>query len=147
MRAVIQRVSEGSVSVAGEVVGSVGEGMVVLLGVGQNDGDPEVEWMVRKIAQLRFFEGPDGRMNQSVEDTGGGVLLISQFTLFGNCKKGNRPSFSRAGEPGMATERFEQVATGLRARGIRTETGTFGATMRVSLVNEGPVTLLLDSEE
>ena len=100
MRAVIQRVSEGSVSVAGEVVGSVGEGMVVLLGVGQNDGDPEVEWISSKIAQLRFFEGPDGRMNQSVEDIGGGVLLTSPVHPVWKLQEGNRPSFSRAGNPG-----------------------------------------------
>ena len=147
MRAVIQRVSEGSVSVGGQTIGQVGHGMVVLLAVGQQDGDPEVEWMVRKIAQLRFFEGDDGRLNQSVEESGGGVLLISQFTLYGNCKKGNRPSFSRAGAPEEALARFDQVVAGLRSRGIPTETGKFGATMQVSLVNEGPVTLLLDSEE
>ena len=147
MRAVIQRVSQGSVSVGGQTIGQVGHGMVVLLAVGHQDGDPEVEWMVRKIAQLRFFEGDDGRLNQSVEESGGGVLLISQFTLYGNCKKGNRPSFSRAGAPKEASARFDQVVAGLRSRGIPTETGKFGAKMQVSLVNEGPVTLLLDSEE
>ena len=147
MKAVIQRVSRASVRVGTETTGTIREGLLVLLGVGPGDDEEDAQWMVKKIAQLRLFEDPSGKMNHSLVDIGGSVLLVSQFTLFGDCRKGNRPSFSKAGPPEMASKMVDRVMDLLRERGIHTETGRFGAMMQVALTNEGPVTLILDTDE
>ena len=147
MRAVIQRVSEGSVRVDGQVVGSVGEGLVVLLGVARGDGDEEARWIAEKIAALRIFEDDEGKMNRSVEDVGGAVLLVSQFTLLADCRKGRRPSFIDAAEPSDGERLYGVVAGLLSSRGLPVETGVFGARMRVSIENDGPVTIILDSRD
>lgn len=145
MRAVVQRVSRAQVRVGGEVVGGIGRGLAVLLGVAPGDGPADAEWMARKLAQLRVFQDEAGRMDRSVEDVGGGVLLVSQFTLYGDCRKGNRPSFSGAAGPVQAEPLYEAVARGLRARGLQVGTGRFGASMEVEIINEGPLTLVLDT--
>jgi D-tyrosyl-tRNA(Tyr) deacylase len=147
MRAVVQRVSSAEVSVNGEIVGSIGQGLVVLLAVESNDGPDDVAFMQRKLTTLRLFDDSEGKMNRSVRDVSGAILLISQFTLYGDCRKGTRPSFSRAAEPVPAQEFYERLASGIRGEGIRLETGCFQARMKVSLVNEGPVTLIVDSKK
>jgi D-aminoacyl-tRNA deacylase len=145
MRLVVQRVTQASVTVDGQRVGAIEGGLLVFLGVGHDDGDTEVSWAVEKIAGLRIFEDDDGRMNRSVEDVGGGVLVVSQFTLYGDVRKGRRPAFTAAGPPELATRLYEAVCDGLRSRGLMVQSGRFAADMKVSLVNDGPVTLLLDS--
>lgn len=145
MKAVLQRAASASVTVDGQVVGSIGQGVLVLLGVERRDGPADIEWMARKIAELRMFEDDAGRMNRSVEDIGGGVLVVSQFTLCADCRKGRRPGFDKACEPEGAREFYESVVAALRSRGLKVETGTFAAMMDVSLVNSGPVTFLLES--
>jgi D-tyrosyl-tRNA(Tyr) deacylase len=147
MRAVIQRVSEGSVRVDGEVVGSVGRGLVVLLGVARGDGDPEARWIAEKIAALRIFEDDEGKMNRSVEDVGGGVLLVSQFTLLADCRKGRRPSFVDAADPSEGERLYGVVREILASRGLPIGTGRFGEMMRVSIENDGPVTIILDTRD
>jgi D-tyrosyl-tRNA(Tyr) deacylase len=145
VRAVIQRVARGEVRVEGVVEGRVARGYVVLLGVAAGDDDGDAARMVRKIAGLRVFEDDAGRMNRDVRDVGGGILLVSQFTLLADCRKGRRPSFTDAAPPEEADRLYRLVAEGLRAEGIPVETGVFAARMAVELVNEGPVTILLDS--
>jgi D-aminoacyl-tRNA deacylase len=145
MRSVVQRVSRAAVRVDGRVVGEIGNGLLVLLGVAAGDGDDDVRWSADKIAQLRIFEDPAGKMNRAVAEVGGGVLLVSQFTLLGDARKGNRPSFVAAAAPELASALYEQVAARLRERGLPVATGVFRAAMEVELVNDGPVTLLLDS--
>ena len=145
MRSVVQRVARGVVRVDRQVVGEVGHGLVVLLGVAAGDGPDDARWMADKLAQLRIFEDEAGKMNRSVKDVGGGVLLVSQFTLLGDARKGNRPSFVAAAPPGEASTLYEEVAALLRARSVPVATGVFRAHMEVELVNDGPVTLLLDS--
>jgi D-tyrosyl-tRNA(Tyr) deacylase len=140
MRALVQRVSRAAVSVDGERVSEIGPGLLVLLGVRRGDGDADAEWIVRKLLALRIFEDEDGRMNRNVEDAGGEILCVSQFTLYGGARKGNRPSFVDAAPPEDAEPLYERVRAGLRARG-----GRFGARMRVELVNDGPVTLLVEA--
>ncbi|KLU58728.1 D-tyrosyl-tRNA(Tyr) deacylase [Peptococcaceae bacterium CEB3] len=147
MRSVVQRVKEASVKVDGVVVGAIGPGLLVLLAVGENDGESDLAWMVEKIAGLRIFADEEGKMNRSVEDSDGEVLLVSQFTLFGDCRKGKRPSFSRAAAPERAKKIFEDVVAAVKGKGISVATGVFQAEMEVGLVNDGPVTLLLDSEK
>ena len=146
MKAVIQRVREASVTVDGNVVSSIGQGLLVLLGVASGDDAAKVEWMVRKIAQLRIFEDDGGHMNLSVEDVGGSVIVVSQFTLFADCRS-RRPGFSHAARPDKAIPLYELVIAECRARGFTVETGEFGAEMFVSSVNDGPVTILLDTKE
>ncbi len=146
MRLVVQRVTRASVAIGGEVAGEIGSGLVVLLGVGRKDGEKDVVWAVDKISGLRIFDDAEGRMNRSVEDVGGGVLVVSQFTLYGDVRKGRRPAFTSAAEPAEATRLYEAVCEGLRRKGIEVATGRFAARMQVELVNEGPVTILLDSE-
>ena len=146
MRLCVQRVSEARVEVDGAVVGAIGRGLLVLLGVGRDDGEAEVRWAVEKIAGLRIFEDEAGKMNLSVEETGGAVLLVSQFTLYGDVRKGRRPAFVAAAGPELARTLYEKVAAGLAARGLEVATGIFQAHMQVALVNDGPVTLLLDSD-
>lgn len=145
MRAVIQRALASNVSVDGRVVGSIRRGFVVLLGVGQDDGEAEAAFMADKIANLRVFEDAEGRMNLSLLEVGGEVLLISQFTLYGDCRKGRRPSFIDAAPPEKADSLYQRVADLLRERGIPVSTGEFGAHMLVSIQNDGPVTILVDS--
>lgn len=147
MRAVVQRVSSGSVRVDGQVSGSVGEGLLVFLGVGEGDGAPDAEYMVAKISQVRIFRDEAGLMNRSALDLGLGVLLVSQFTLYGDMRKGRRPSFSQAASPAEGERLYLEVAKGLTALGMPVETGVFGAMMEVELVNDGPVTILLDSRK
>jgi D-tyrosyl-tRNA(Tyr) deacylase len=145
MRAVVQRVSRGAVRVGGAATGEVGRGLVVLLGVAAGDGDEDARWMADKVAQLRIFEDAEGKMNRSVEDVAGGVLVVSQFTLLGDARKGNRPSFVEAAPPEAASALYEKVCARLRERGLPVGTGVFRAHMDVELVNDGPVTILLDS--
>jgi len=146
MRAVLQRVASAAVEVEGDVVGAVGCGLLVLLGVAPDDGEAEVRWMARKIATLRIFPDAEGRMNRSLLDVGGGALVVSQFTLYGDCRKGRRPSFVKAAKPGHADPTYQAVCAALRDEGVaRVETGVFGADMAVQLTNDGPVTLVLDS--
>lgn len=145
MRAVVQRVRSASVRVGDEVVGEIEHGLLVLLGVGHDDGEAEVEWMSRKIARLRIFADDEGRMNLDVSQAGGGVLLVSQFTLYGDARQGNRPGFSDAAMPERAEPVVAQVAAAVRSHGLRVETGRFGASMSVSLENDGPVTIVLET--
>jgi D-tyrosyl-tRNA(Tyr) deacylase len=145
MRSVVQRVSRGAVRVDRQVVGAVGRGLVVLLGVADGDSSEDARWTSDKLSQLRIFEDEAGKMNRSVQDVAGAVLLVSQFTLLGDARKGNRPSFTGAAAPETASVLYEEVAGLLRARGLTVATGVFRAHMEVELVNDGPVTLLLDS--
>lgn len=145
MRAVIQRVSRASVVVDGKVEGQIGAGLLVLLGVAKGDGAPDVQYMVEKIATLRIFGDQQGKMNLSLGEVGGAVLIVSQFTLVGDTDKGRRPGFDKAAPPDTARTLYGQVVDGLKGRGLRVETGLFGARMRVSLENDGPVTFILDS--
>jgi D-tyrosyl-tRNA(Tyr) deacylase len=147
VRAVVQRVTRAEVRVDGEIAGRIGRGLCVLLGAGKGDGDDDVAYMIDKLANLRIFEDETGKMNRSLLEIGGGALVISQFTLFGDARKGRRPSFTDALEPEEAKRRYEQVVAGLREAGVsQVETGRFAAMMEVDLVNWGPVTILLDSK-
>lgn len=145
MRAVIQRVSHASVTVDGKITGQIERGLLVLLGVGQNDAESDADYLAEKIAGLRIFEDENEKMNLSVQDVGGAVLAVSQFTLYGDARKGKRPSFDAAARPERAKELYEYFVVQVRAEGLRCETGVFQAMMKVELVNEGPVTILLDS--
>ena len=147
MRAVLQRVHESTVSVDGIVVGKIGRGLLVLLGVAESDGEQDARYLANRIAGLRCFADDASKFNLSVEDVGGSVLAISQFTLFGDCRKGKRPSFSDAARPEQAIPLYELFIATLRDRGLTVESGEFGAHMEVHLVNDGPVTLLLDSRK
>jgi D-tyrosyl-tRNA(Tyr) deacylase len=146
MRAVVQRVKRAEVRLGEEVVGRIGVGVAVLLGVGKNDTEATGEAMAEKIANLRVFDDDQGRMNRSLLETGGQALCVSQFTLYGDCRKGRRPSYDQAAAPDRALLLYESFVASLRQRGIPTETGRFRAVMDVELVNDGPVTLLLDSD-
>ena len=146
MRAVVQRVSEARVDVDGATIGAIGRGLMVLVGSGQGDTEEDAVFVARKIADLRIFKDEDGKMNLSVGDVGGAVLVISQFTLYGDCRKGKRPSFVHAQDPNLAAPLVDRVCDLLRARDLGVETGIFGADMQVKLTNDGPVTLLLDSK-
>ncbi len=145
MRAVIQRVSRAQVSVDGQVTGSIGRGFLVLLGVGRQDTLADVEYVAEKTAGLRVFPDAEGRMNCSLAEAGGGVLVVSQFTLLGDCRKGRRPSFDQAAPTEQAGALYQKYLEALRTRGLQVQTGVFQAMMQVELVNDGPVTLLLDS--
>ena len=147
MRAVVQRVSSAKVTVDDRTVGEVGQGLLVLVGVEQGDGPADVEYIARKIRELRVFEDEARHLNRSVQDVGGSVLVVSQFTLAGDCRKGRRPSFDEAAPPRIAKPLYEDVVRELQANGLRVATGEFQAMMQVSLVNDGPVTLLLDSRK
>ncbi|WP_118974659.1 D-aminoacyl-tRNA deacylase [Taibaiella koreensis] len=147
MRAVIQRVSEASVSIDGTTKSSVAQGLLVLLGIEAADTEADVAWLSKKIVQMRIFGDEAGLMNRSVQDTGGGILLISQFTLHAATQKGNRPSFIKAARPGQAIPLYEKMIQQLEADlGRPVATGTFGADMKVALVNDGPVTIVIDSQ-
>ena len=145
MRAVIQRVEKASVSVEGEIKGQIGTGFLALIGVEEGDGDADFRYIAEKVPNLRVFEDEQGKMNRSLLDVGGEVLAVSQFTLLGDARGGRRPSFITAARPETADPMYERLVADWRARGIRVETGVFGAHMKVSLVNDGPVTILLDS--
>lgn len=147
MRAVVQRVTGASVSTEGEVIGKIQKGFMVLLGVGEDDTEDDIKYIADKIIGLRVFEDENGKMNLSIQEVGGEVLLISQFTLYGDCRKGRRPSFDKAGKPEKANELYEKTIQYLRDKGVHTECGKFGADMQVELVNDGPVTLLLESKK
>jgi D-tyrosyl-tRNA(Tyr) deacylase len=145
MRAVVQRVSRAKVTVDGEITGEIGLGLLVLLAVGAGDSRPDVEYLAEKIAGLRIFEDAGGKMNLSLAGVEGAVLAVSQFTLYGDVRRGKRPSFDGAVAPEVARELYEYFVERIRGAGLRCETGRFQETMRVELVNEGPVTILLDS--
>lgn len=145
MRAVIQRVSSASVTVGGEVVGRIGKGLLVLLGVSETDTQEDVVSLAQKVVGLRVFEDSDGKMNLSLQDVAGAMLVVSQFTLLGDCRKGRRPSFVAAARPEMANRLYEGFVAEVRGQGVPVETGRFQQHMDVALVNDGPVTLLLDS--
>ena len=147
MRAVVQRVSEASVSVDGKVTGAVGLGLCVLVGVGTADAEADAQWLADKVAGLRIFEDAAGKLNRSVLEVQGGVLAVSQFTLYGDARSGTRPGFTDAARPEVAQTLYAKFCALLRARGLVVGEGVFRATMQVRLVNEGPVTLLLDSKK
>ena len=146
MRAILQRVTRVRVLVEDEVVGQIDRGLLVLLGVSQADGPAQAQWLADKVAGLRIFADDEGKMNRDVMEAGGGILVVSQFTLYGDCQKGRRPSFIDAAAPDLAVPLYEAFINGLRARGIRVATGRFGAMMQVELINDGPVTLIVDSK-
>jgi D-tyrosyl-tRNA(Tyr) deacylase len=145
VRAVVQRVAEARVLVGSEVVGEIGPGLCVLLGVAREDDEPTAERLAAKVARLRIFENEDGKFDRSLLDAGGAALVVSQFTLIADTAKGNRPSFSDAAPPGDAERIYEIFCAGLSELGVGVETGVFGARMRVELVNDGPVTVILDA--
>ncbi|WP_297861731.1 D-aminoacyl-tRNA deacylase [uncultured Acidaminococcus sp.] len=145
MRAVVQRVSAASVTVEGRKVGSIGPGLLVLLGVARGDTEKDGEYLAEKLAGLRIFEDEEEKMNRSVAQIGGSILLVSQFTLYGDVRHGRRPSFTQAAPPEEANRLYENLAQKLRDKGLTVETGQFQAHMEVALVNDGPVTILLDS--
>lgn len=146
MRFVIQRVSESEVKVDGDILGKIGKGFTVLIGVSDSDTEEIADKMVRKMLGLRIFEDEQGKTNLSLDSVGGELLLISQFTLYANCKKGNRPSFIEAGAPDMASEMYEYIIRKCKEQVKVVERGRFGADMKVSLVNDGPFTIILDSD-
>ena len=146
MRVVLQRVSHASVTVEEKVIGKIKRGFLLLVGVTHDDTMEDMEYLVRKIVQMRIFEDEEGKLNRSIQDIGGEILSVSQFTLYADTKKGNRPSFSKAAPGDVALEMFEQFNGLLRESGVPVETGQFGADMKVELLNDGPVTILLDSK-
>lgn len=147
MKVVLQRVSSAGVTVEGTQIGSIGKGFLLLLGVCDTDTREITEKLADKICKLRIFQDQNGKTNLSLADVGGELLVVSQFTLYADCKKGNRPSFIRAGSPALAEELYEYMVEQLKARGNQVEHGSFGADMKVELINDGPFTLVLDSQE
>lgn len=147
MRAIVQRVTDAAVTVADEQVGRIGPGLVLLVGVRHGDSPAAARWLAEKVAHLRIFADDDSKFNRSVLDVGGSILLISQFTVYGDCRKGRRPNFTAAAPPDVAAPLLDTLADELRNRGLPVETGEFGAMMQVSLTNDGPVTVLVDTPE
>ena len=147
MKALLQRVDRAGVSVDGKITGEIGKGLCVFLGVVHEDTDKDVKWLTDKIVNLRIFEDVSGKMNRSVIDENGEVLVVSQFTLCGDCKKGRRPSWTNAAEPTFANSMYEKFVNEIETKGVRTETGVFQAHMKVEICNDGPVTLMIDSRE
>lgn len=145
MRAVVQRVKESSLSVDGKIIGKIGAGLLVLIGIAKKDTISDIDFIADKILNLRIFEDENKKMNRSVLDIGGEILVVSQFTLLGDCRKGRRPSFIDAAEPEKANELYEKFVEKIRGRGVKVKTGIFRAMMDVSLVNDGPVTLIVES--
>ena len=145
MKIVVQRVLESEVKVDGKVVGKIGKGFMVLLGVKTGDTKEKADFLIKKLCNLRVFEDENGKMNLSLEKVNGEILVVSQFTLYGNCDNGNRPSFTEAAEPKMANELYEYFCKGCRKNGFKVEQGIFGADMKVSLVNDGPVTIIIEN--
>lgn len=146
MRVVVQRVASAQVTVAETIIGKIGPGLLLLVGIAETDTVAELDWMVKKLLELRLFPGETGGFDRSVQATQGELLVVSQFTLYGDCRKGRRPSFDRAAIPSVAKQHYEQFVEKLRQTGITVETGEFGAKMQVALQNDGPVTLLLERE-
>ncbi len=146
MRVVIQRVSEASVKVDNQIVGEIGKGLMLLIGVDESDENSDADWLVKKILDVRVFTDDEGKMNHSVKDINGEILCISQFTLISDYKKGNRPSYIKAARPEKAIPLFEYFKDEMKKSGLKTESGIFGADMKVSLINDGPVTLVFDSK-
>ncbi|WP_312421540.1 D-aminoacyl-tRNA deacylase [Epilithonimonas sp.] len=146
MRVVIQRVSEASVKVDNKIVGEIGKGLMLLIGVDESDENTDADWIVKKIIDVRVFSDDEGKMNHSVKDINGEILCISQFTLISDYKKGNRPSYIKAARPDKAIPLFEYFKDEMKKSGLKTESGIFGADMKVSLINDGPVTLVFDSK-
>jgi len=146
MRAVVQRVSRASVSIEGQIVGEIGAGLLVLLGVAPDDTSERAAWLAEKIASLRIFRDDEGKMNRDVTEARGKALIVSQFTLYGDCRKGRRPSFVDAAPPALAIPLYEAFIVAMKAQGVPVATGQFGADMQVELVNDGPVTLIIDSK-
>jgi D-aminoacyl-tRNA deacylase len=146
MRAVVQRVSRAAVRVDGQVVGVIGPGLMVLLGIRAGDTAAEADWLADKVASLRIFEGPGGKFDRGLADVGGSLLVVSQFTLYGDARKGRRPSFAAAAEPRLAEALYDRFVAALRASGWTVATGVFAAAMAVELVNDGPVTVIVDRE-
>ena len=147
MRAIVQRVSQASVSVDNKIVGSIGKGLLVFLGIGKEDDDGDLEYLVEKVLGLRIFQDEEDKMNLSLSDIEGELLVISQFTLYGDARKGRRPSFTASGHPSLAEEMYLKFVDKCIKKGIKTEKGVFGADMDVSLINQGPVTIMLDSKK
>lgn len=147
MRAVIQKVSDANVKVDGSTVGKIGKGLLIFLGIGEDDDSDDLEYMVRKILGLRIFYDDSGKMNLSLEDIHGELLIVSQFTLYGDVRKGRRPSFSTSAKPEIAENMYEEFIKRCKERGIKTEKGIFGADMAVGITNQGPVTILVDSKK
>lgn len=147
MRFVIQRVTQASVTIEGNIAGKIGKGYLVLIGVAESDTKETADKMIRKMLGLRIFEDENGKTNISLDDVDGGLMLVSQFTLYADCKKGNRPSFVKAGKPDMAKEMYEYIVSKCKEQVEKVETGSFGADMKVELLNDGPFTILLDSDE
>lgn len=147
MRAVVQRASRASITIDGKTTAAIGPGLVILLGIRASDTANEAKWLLDKIVNLRIFEDPDGKMNVSLADTGGEMLIVSQFTLYGDCRKGRRPGFSDAAPPAIAEPLYNRFIEMAEESGLRVATGVFQAAMQVELVNDGPVTLLVDSEK
>jgi len=145
MRAVVQRVSRASVTVDGAITGAIDHGLLVLLGVAPDDGDQELDWLAKKLVGLRIFPDADGKMNLGLSDIGGGMLVVSQFTLYGDCRKGRRPSFVKAAHPSHAEPTYEAFCERVATLGVPVERGIFGADMKVELLNDGPVTLIIDT--
>ncbi|MDH3837125.1 MAG: D-aminoacyl-tRNA deacylase [Desulfobacterales bacterium] len=145
MRAVVQRVKQSSVKTNGEMVGRIGQGLLVLLGVAKGDRAEDADYLANKILNLRIFEDEDGKMNRSLLEIGGELLAVSQFTLLADCRKGRRPSFIAAAEPGKATELYEKFVERVRQTGVAVQTGRFRAMMEVALINDGPVTIIIES--
>lgn len=146
MKIVIQRVSRASVSVSNETIGNIGQGLMLLVAFNDDDTSTDIEYATHKIVNMRIFEDVDGKMNLSVKDVDGSILSISQFTLFASTKKGNRPSFTKSGNPTRASELFDEFNSSVQKAGLNVQTGKFGADMQVELVNDGPVTILLDTQ-
>ena len=147
MRAVVQRVTEARVEVAGKAVGEIGAGLLVLLGVGRDDTRDDADYLADKTVNLRIFDDDEGKMNRSLSESGGAILVVSQFTLYGDVRRGRRPSYSDAAEPEKANQLYEYFVECVRSAGVKVETGIFQAMMKVSLTNDGPVTILLDSRK
>ena len=147
MRAVLTRVKSASVAIGGEVVGKIGQGFLILLGVGPEDNETHCRYLAEKALGLRIFEDENGKMNRSLEDVGGEVLVVSQFTLYGNCRKGRRPSFTEAAGPELGNALYEQFLKDCEALGFPPQHGQFGADMQVESINDGPVTLILDTQQ
>lgn len=146
MKVVLQRAKSGSVTVDGQIVGAIEQGYVLLVGVTHDDTEADIAYCAKKIAELRIWEDADGKMNNSIQDVGGAILSVSQFTLYASTKKGRRPSFTDAAHPDVAKPLWEQFNEALRQQGLHVETGIFGAMMDVALVNDGPVTIIIDSK-
>lgn len=147
MRAVVQRATKGSVEIEGKVVGSIGKGLVVLLGVSENDTMEDVNYTAEKVLNLRVFDDEEGKMNYSLLDVKGELLVVSQFTLYGDCRKGRRPNYMAAAKPEKADELYNEFVKMCKVQQVKTETGVFQADMQVNIINDGPVTIIIDSEK